>query len=492
MDKKIIGRQYEQKQLARAFESEEAELIAVYGRRRVGKTFLIRRFFEHKDCYYFQATGIYGAPIGLQLKEFKEEIERTFYGQIKGPSLKDPANWMEALGMLTDAIQIFGEQKTVVLFFDEFPWMATHKSGLLQALDYYWNRFWVNDDRIKVIICGSAASWIIDNILNNRGGLHNRVTLRIHLDPFSLYETQAYLKSRGVRVNRQQVLDLYMCIGGIPFYLKYVEKGLSAAQNINQLCFQAKGTLLDEFKNLFSSLFDNGTVHEEIIRFIASKREGMDRSEIEKLTGTKGGRLSSRLKELEEAGFVSSFVPWGRERGVYYKVIDEYSLFYLCWIAPRTKGRLAKEETSRYWDSVVQTSAWKAWAGYAFEAVCYKHITNIRAALQIPDGATATSWRHLSKRGYEDGAQIDLLFDRPDGIVNICEIKHCKDPYAIDKNYAKDLQRKAEVYRKSTKTEKQLFFSMITANRLKKTMYSEELISSAINLEDLFKPRNSL
>ncbi len=206
MDKKIIGRQYEQKQLARAFESEEAELIAVYGRRRVGKTFLIRRFFEHKDCYYFQATGIYGAPIGLQLKEFKEEIERTFYGQIKGPSLKDPANWMEALGMLTDAIQIFGEQKTVVLFFDEFPWMATHKSGLLQALDYYWNRFWVNDDRIKVIICGSAASWIIDNILNNRGGLHNRVTLRIHLDPFSLYETQAYLKSRGVRLNRQQVL----------------------------------------------------------------------------------------------------------------------------------------------------------------------------------------------------------------------------------------------------------------------------------------------
>ncbi len=483
----LVGREYEQKALQRAFDSKEAEMIAIYGRRRVGKTFLVREFFNKKHCLFFQVSGIHKAPSKLQLEEFKKEIERVFYSQQQYTRLQIPRNWMDALGMLTDAITIQGSTQKVILFFDEFPWMATSKSGLLQSLDYYWNRFWVSDPKIKLIICGSAASWIIKNILNNKGGLYNRVTLKIYLEPFSLYETKSYLKQKGIALDNIQILQLYLCIGGVPFYLKQVEKGLSAIQVINKLCFQKKGTLLDEFQNLFSSLFEHGEAHEEIIKFIASHREGMERSQIEAAVKYKGGRLTKRLKELEEAGFIMSFTPWGKERGTYYKVIDEYTLFYLYWIAPGSKSRITKEIDTKYWEIVSQTPAFRTWSGYAFEAVCYKHLNNIRKALAIPEGASATTWRYIPPRkSKESGTQIDLLFDRPDGIVNICEIKYCTTPYIVDKNYAKELQHKVQVYKKITKTQKQIFISMITLYPLKKTMYSEELIISEATLNDLY------
>lgn len=487
MPSQLIGRIYEQKQLQTALDSPEAEFIAVYGRRRIGKTFLIRRFFEKKSCLFFQVSGINQAPIELQLREFKNEIERVFYEGKQGPRLQDPQNWLEAFAMLTDAIHIFAKRKKIVLFFDEFPWMATRKSGILQALDYYWNRFWTEDKRIKLIVCGSAASWMIDNILNNKKGLHNRVTGRMRLEPFTLAETRAYLKHQGIALDAAQILALYMCIGGVPFYLRSCRKGLSAVQNINQLCFQRKGTLLDEFQNLFSSLFEHAESHEEIIRLMASQRGGMSRKQIEEKTGLKGGRLTARLKELEEAGFILSFIPKGRERGIFCKVIDEYTLFYLHWISPESKSRITQEISSAYWEALSQTTGWKAWSGYAFEAVCYKHLAQIRKALSIPEGSTATSWRFIPRaKSPEEGAQIDLLFDRPDQTVSLCEIKYCTVPYVIDKGYAKDLARKAQVYRTKTKTEKQIFLSMITSSRLKKNIYAEELIASEATLEDLF------
>ena len=483
----LIGRRYEQRQLQTALDSKEAELVAIYGRRRVGKTFLVRHFFASKKCLFFQVSGIYQGSLSIHLTEFKKEIERTFFQRTGGLSLQEPRTWMDAFEMLTQAMQLVGRRQKIVLFFDEFPWMVTHRSGLLQAFDYYWNRFWVENSNIKIVVCGSAASWIIDNLLNNKGGLHNRVTLRIHLEPFTLLETKEYLKSKGIVLDHTHILDLYMCIGGVPYYLKFIEKGLSAIQNINKLCFQKKGTLLDEFKNLFSSLFSHAEIHEELIRIIASKREGISRAEIEFLMNTKGGRLSIRLKELEEAGFITAFIPWGQKRGSYYKVIDEYTLFYLIWIAPNSKSRIMREITSSYWESLSQTPAWKAWAGHAFEAVCYKHLSNIRKALHISEGATATKWRHIAKRKGEIGAQIDLLFDGLDSSINICEIKYRKEFYKLDKEYTHELLRKVEVYRKITKTEKQIFVSLITSSRLKKSTYSEEFIASSVCLDDFFK-----
>jgi hypothetical protein len=337
------------------------------------------------------------------------------------------------------------------------------------------------------VICGSAASWLIQHIIDDKGGLHNRVTLRLHISPFTLQETRSYLKSRGINYNNHQILQIYICLGGIPYYLKLIEKEFSAIQNVNNLCFQKKGTLFDEFKNLFSSLFGHSEHHEEIIRIIAQKREGIERSLLEKSVKYKGGRLTTRLRELEESGFIMSFVPWGKERSIYYKIIDEYTLFYLHWIAPKSKSRISKELTSRYWEEISQTAGWKAWAGYAFEAVCYKHLDSIRRALNIPEGAAAGVWRYTPPpKSSIPGVQIDLLFDRSDRVVHICEIKYCAQPYVIDKTYAKELLQKAEIYKKITKIEKQIFISMITSAKLKENMYSEEIVTSHMQLEDFF------
>lgn len=483
----IIGRQYEQKQLQKIFQSDHAEFVAVYGRRRVGKTYLVREFFHNKPCIFFRSSGIHKGGLKKQLEKFKKEIENTFYKGRKGTQLSSFSNWHDAFEALKDAVDLFAGKQKVVVFLDEIPWMATPKSGLLEALDYYWNRHWSEDKRIKLVICGSAASWIIDHVLHDTGGLHNRVTLRLPMEPFSLSETKEYLNYINVHYSNEQVLTLYMCLGGIPFYLNFVEKGLSAIQNINNICFSKKGTLYDEFELLFASLFKKHEVHEEVIKFIANKREGVPRHEIESHFKYKGGRLTGRLKELEEAGFIIAFTPWKRERGVYYKVIDEYTLFYLTWIAKRAASRISKNIDDHYWEILSNKPAWKAWSGYAFESICFKHINQIKKALHIPEGSETSSWRYIPDKGEESGGQIDLIFDRPDNMVNLCEIKYCSSPFVLDKKYASHILNREKVYCKVTKTNKQVFHSMIVAGGLKKNMYSEEMIASVVTLNDLFK-----
>ena len=487
----ITGRQYEKDKLLEVLQSPQAELVAVYGRRRVGKTYLIREFFdlkaEKKECIFFRSSGVLGGAISLQLEKFREEIERTFYESHSKIKLAPLKNWHEAFQSLQDAINLFAGKQKVVVFLDEFPWMATVRSGLLGALDYFWNRFWTQDKRIKLVLCGSAASWMIHNIIHNTGGLHNRVTLRLPLAPFSLLETQEYLKNRGINYNQSQVLNLYMCIGGIPYYLNFVEKGLSAIQNVNKSCFQKRGTLYDEFKLLFKSLFKNYEIQEEIIRLIAAHREGVSRIIIENELKITGGRLTERLEELEEAGFICGFVPWKKERGRYYKIIDEYSLFYLTWIEPRAKSRITKNIDEKYWELLSQKPVWHAWSGLAFESICYKHVQQIQNFLSIPSGSDVSSWRSVSTQEDELGIQIDLIFDRPDDIVNLCEIKYTKEPFVIDKQYAKQLRYREQIYCKKTGTKKQIFHSFIASSGLKKNLYSEDLVESFITLKELFQ-----
>jgi len=485
---KIVGRWHEQAKLGKAYQSKRAELIAVYGRRRVGKTFLIRNFFPKKGGIFFQITGLHQGTSMAQLKEFTKEIKNVFFP--KQAQLEPSTNWMDAFELLTETIKLQIGTKKIVLFFDELPWMAIRSAKLLQALEYYWNRHWVSMPQIKLIVCGSASSWIINNIIKNKGGLHNRVTLRLPIEPFTLAETKDFLAYEGIKYDNYQTLQLYMCIGGIPYYLTMLDKGFSAIQNINRMCFQKKGSLLDEFKLLFSSLFENANLYEAIIKIIAAKRNGVSREEIERAVKYKGGRLTTRLSELEQMEFITSFTQWGRaKKGIFYKVIDEYTIFYLNWIAAGSRRRIKKEITNKYWEEISQTQAWKSWSGYAFEAVCFKHINAISKALHIPDGATAYAWKHVPSKSAKDqtGAQIDLVFDRSDGVVNICEIKYSKSPYVIDKSYARILLNKAKVYREVTKTKKLIFISLITTFGLKKTINSENIITSTTSLEDLFK-----
>ncbi|CAN5372749.1 ATP-binding protein [soil metagenome] len=482
----IIGRNKEKAILARVLQSQGAELLVVYGRRRVGKTFLIESFVDSQKCIFFHVVGVQKGSIKEHLKEFSKEIGRVFYG---GAKIEASATWMQAFEALNNAINHQNQPLPVVLFFDEFPWLATPRSGLLQALEYYWNRFWKNDKRIKLIVCGSSASWIVKKIIRHRGGLHNRITEQINLKPFTLAETKLFLDERGIRLSTQQVLELYFVVGGVPYYLTQIQKNLSVAENINNLCFKKDERLFDEFDKLFSSLFDDAETYEELIRVIARNRHGISREEIERSIKhtKKGGTLTKRLQDLEMAGFIKGFLPVGHsKKGLFYRILDEYSLFYLQWIEPEKHNIELEIEDSNFWLEIIKSSRYQSWRGYAFESVCYKHVASIKKALGIKIAANIGAWRYVPRANeVGPGAQIDLLFDRTDDAVTICEIKYSDSPFIIDKNCAEDLTRLIDVFRTVTRSKKQVFIAMITANGLKQNTYSKELVNAVVSIDDL-------
>ena len=383
------------------------------------------------------------------------------------------------------------KDKKIVLFFDELPWMATKRSRLLQNLDYYWNQHWSDDERIKLIVCGSSASWILNNILRNKGGLYNRTTREIHLESFSLPEVKVYLENMGIKLNNNQILLLYMLTGGIPYYLNRAEKGFTAMQLIERMAFSKKAFLLEEFKKLFGSLFDDDDVYTEIVKVISKYRYGIGQQELLKKLGTqaKGGFYAKKLQTLEESGFIMSFTPlYHKRQGIYYRIIDEYTLFYLKWIEPLRRNLQKQALSEGNWQEMQNTPEWNNWLGYAFEAVCYKHLSIIRRKLQISPTAIADTWRYVPrKHSKESGAQIDLLFDRRDDAITLCEIKYSNKPDVITNDYVDNLKRKMTVFQKQTKTKKQLFIALISAMGVKNNYYAEDICSGLVILDDLFE-----
>jgi AAA+ ATPase superfamily predicted ATPase len=483
----LVGRKKEQGLLEKCYKSAEAEFVVIYGRRRIGKTYLIREFFAKKVALIFEATGMQKGKLQTQLKNFADSLTATF---VPGVKLEVSKSWMESFQQLTQFISQHKSQKKkekIVLFFDELPWMATRKSGLLQAIDYYWNHHWSKMPNIILICCGSSASWLIRNIIYNKGGLHNRVTCEIKLNPFSLSETKAFLKNRKIKLSNQHILSLYMALGGVPYYLRYVERGLTAAQNIQNIIFNKDAPLRGEFNKLFRSLFKDGDVYIELIRLIAKRKEGVRRSELEASNkfSAGGGRLTSRIKDLCEAGFIEEYVSWKKTRGEYYKLIDEFSLFYLHWVEKKKSVKFTKD----HWVYQSNQPSYKAWAGYAFESICMKHIDQVCAALNIATGGIVSSWRFVPTKKIETGVQIDLLIDRNDNAITLCEIKYTIEPFIIDKQYATKLQHKIEVFKKKTKIKKQIFLVIISANGLKPSMHSEEMVDGLVVLDDLFKEK---
>jgi hypothetical protein len=489
----IIGREKELEIINTAFQSNVAEFIAVYGRRRVGKTYLIRNFFHARtDTLFFYVTGTNNGSMTQQIRNFLAEVAQAFL--YPGARL-EIADWRDAFQALTENIKK-SPHKKIVLFFDEFPWMVTRKSKLMETLEYFWNRHWSMDPRIKLIICGSSSGWILKHIVHNRGGLYNRVTFSIHLKPFDLAQTKKFLRHQNISLQDKDIADIYMVLGGIPYYLSKVKRGLSAAQVIEDLAFQENSFLLEEFNNLFATLFDGKGFHVALARIIAQHSCGIGQEELVKEAEgfSSGGRINSWLKDLEQAGFIHRFTPFGsRRKGIFYKIDDEYSLFYFQWIEP-IQNMLIKESMSRgYWEGLHKTSQWKSWAGRAFETICFKHIRVIRRVLKLPPDALAYTWRYIPKKEpQESGAQIDLLFDRSDNVITLCEIKYTQEPYALNKENVAKIKRQIKVFKKQTKTKKNLFIVFISAHGLKKNMYADDLVNGVVTLRDLCKYENDL
>jgi uncharacterized protein len=489
----IIGRQAEQKRLAEILGSREAELVALYGRRRVGKTFLVREFFAGHT--YFEVTGEKEQSSKVQIARFCHETARVFFG---GRPLPPCESWAAAFELLAGAVEDHVKRHPhtpVIVFLDELPWLATHRSGLMGALDHTWNARLSKIKALRMILCGSAAAWMLDKLVFAKGGLYNRITQRIELRPFLLGESSAFLSARGIHLSRRQMSLLYMAVGGIPHYLRQVRRGRSAAQAIGDLCFGRDGLLRDEFPNLFGSLFSAADAHMEIVRALASHASGLSQEEIVARTGLSGGgRLRTYLRELEASGFVAAFTPFAKKKkDTLYKLSDEYSSFYLKWV-DRAPALALRGNGARYWQGMVGSPAFHAWAGFAFERLCMKHIDQILTALDLEMiGTHPATWRHVPKAirgrasGSARGAQIDLLLDRDDDTITVCEMKYTDQPLSIDRKYARELREKLEVFESATGTKKTVQLALVCSSGFKPNAYSEDLVTQIVSLDALFR-----
>ena len=466
----IIGRIAEQEILAQRIKSNSPELIAIFGRRRIGKTFLVRQFFQDSFDFYF--TGIYQGTKQEQLGEFRRQLERY-----SGKKCKMIKTWFEAFAELREYLESLSDNDNpIVVFLDELPWMDTAKSRFIKALEYFWNSWGATNNRLKLLVCGSATTWMRENVLSEKGGLYNRTTRSIYLAPFSLYETEQYLRSRNIVWNRYQIAECYMIFGGTPLYLSMLEPGMSLGQNVDNLFFVPNAPLSREYDFLFRSLFNEASLHRQIIEILANKTIGMTRMEIKNaLKIEDGGDFTNALRNLNDCDFIRQYSAFGKsDRGTLFQLTDLFTLFHLRYV----KGYKGQDE--HHWQNMLDSPSRRAWSGYSFEQLCLHHIRQIKSKLGISGiQSDVCSWKG-------DGAQIDLLIDRRDQTINVCEIKFSQSEFEITKQYDTLLRTRLEKFRSASKTRKALHQTFITTYGVKDNAYKGN-IQSEIVLDDLFE-----
>ena len=471
----MVGRKDERRKLLAAQSSEYSEFVAVYGRRRVGKTFLVRETFGYS--FTFQHSGVANGTLAEQLHQFRAAIIEQGYAEC--PRLK---NWFDAFDALKHVISRSPDAKKVV-FIDELPYMDVVGSRLIPALEHFWNAWASARKDVLLIICGSATSWVLNNVVHSKGGLHGRVTERIRLQPFTLAECREYAVSLGLEMTDYQIAEMYMVLGGIPYYWKYLDRSLGPAQNIDEMFFAGADKLEDEFNELYSSLFKKKDAYMRIVSALGSRKAGMERDEIAASAKvSNSGTLTKYLRELEQCGFIRKYVLPGRKvKGAIYQLMDNFTLFHFRFIANNPK------HDRHFWTSSIDSPFHVAWEGLAFERLCLWHVEQIKRALQIGGVLTNSyAWRHVATSPDDEGVQIDLLIDRNDGIVNLCEMKFCADEYAITSEDAMSMRRKKAVFKRETGTRKALHVTYVTTFGLKRNAYAND-IQSEVMLSDLFQ-----
>ncbi|WP_262250415.1 AAA family ATPase [Parapedobacter soli] len=478
MNSYFVGRTREIGVLKEALASKHSEMIAIIGRRRVGKTHLVRKVYG--PTIDFDITGLQQSSNALQLENFANKLNE--YAKPSLP-IRDIRNWLEAFNLLKQHLGTKGKPRKKVIFFDELPWIAQARSGFLEALGHFWND-WAAYHNVVLVICGSAASWMVKHVIHHKGSLHNRITRIIHLQPFTLAETKEFLVHHRVDWSDYSITQLYMALGGIPHYLKEVAKGDSVAQTIDRLCFTRYGLLFDEFDKLYTSLYDHPANHIAVIRALGNKWMGMTRTELVEATKlSDGGGFTRLLDELEQSDFITSIRPFNKKKkDTLYRLTDNYSLFYLRFMEERRKSGKGS------FQSLAQMGVWKQWCGYAFENVCLGHMGQIREALGISGVYTAIGG--FMDRGSDErsGAQVDLLLDRADHIVNILEVKFHHDVFTITKRYAANLQAKISAVRSVLPATKSVSLAMVTTFGVQPNSYYHDLVQRDVKLAALFVP----
>ena len=475
----IIGRKYEINELERLYGSDRPEFVAVYGRRRVGKTFLIKQVF--KDRLTFQHTGISPVDLADEKNRMKIQLESFYYSMLNHglEGFKPPKSWLEAFYQLEQVLIKLDDGSRQVVFIDELPWMDTPRSGFLSAFENFWNGWCSGRDNIMLVVCGSATSWILNNLSQSKGGLYGRLTCEIKVSPFTLGECEQFFEHEGIKLSRYDILQTYMVFGGIPYYLSYFRKGYSFEKNTDMILFGRKPRLQDEFNRLFRAIFSNAEDCKKIIRFLASRNYGFTREEIS--TGTDlplGGGLSNTLATLIESDFIVRYVPYGKCQKEYYKLIDNFCVFWLKYVETNQKE-------ANFMNDNITSDVMRSWRGVAFEQVCWQHVAQIKRALGIEGVRSSIS--SLNQRGDDEktGAQIDMLIVRDDNIVNLCEMKFSATEYSINKSEEQKLLNRIEALKSMLNQRQTIHLTLVTTYGLAYGKYSGK-VQKVIVADDLF------
>ena len=465
---KLIGRQKEKDRLNLCYESNQSEFVIISGRRRVGKTFLINNLYSKKFAFYY--TGGHNLSNSEQLMMFAEKLQ----DYTKTPLKIRLKNWFEAFLQLQNYLGSLPAKKKKIIFFDEMPWIDTHNSNFVKALEYFWNSWAAQRNDIMLIASGSATSWMNDKLLENQGGLHNRITCQIFLEPFNLKETEEFLKSRKFIWDRYTILQTYMVMGGIPFYLKLLQKEFSLAQNIDELFFSKNGILKMEFDELYNTLFTNSDKYISIVKSLSDKNSGLTRKEISQKTKIQGSTLTRMLSNLEKCDFIIGYQQTGKaSKDVIYRLSDFYTLFYFRFIENKNY------RDNDFWSKNINTPKINTWQGFTFELICLTHLEQIKKALGISGISTkSTSWRNKE-------SQIDLVIERADRTINLCEIKFSIEKYQITKSYAEKLRDRMSSFKESTNTNITPTNTFITTYGIKQNKHSS-ICQNEITMNDLF------
>ena len=478
----MIGREHEVKELNRLYNRKQAELVAIYGRRRVGKTYLVDETFSGRIT--FRHAGL--SPSEEEARGLLRAQLDHFYNSLELHGMEPcgkPKSWLDAFLLLEKFLQKIDDGSRQVVFLDELPWLDTPKSGFIQAFEGFWNTWGCHRKNLMVIICGSANSWVLDRLVNNHGGLYNRVTYEIKLLPFTLHECEVFYRQSSVRLSRYDIAQSYMILGGIPYYLGYISGGMSLAQNIDNLFFVRNAKLQNEFDRLFDSIFVNPAAVKAIVRLLYTRNAGYTRKEIiEKLGVSDGGRLSRNLNALLASDFITKYVPFGLgKREEHYKLTDPFCLFYLHFVGGR------KNQNENFWQQNVTSQPVVIWRGYAFENVCFNHVSQIKKALGISGVISSSSaWSKRSDDG--EGTQIDLLISRNDNVINMCEMKYYGGDFTVNKEYYKLLLRRQEILAEQVSPKVSIHSTLITTFGLSRNEYSG-VFTNVITLDDLFDKR---
>ncbi len=472
---RIAGRKNEIAILQSLLQKKQSEFVALYGRRRIGKTYLIREVYRQNIV--FECSGLHQQDFAQQLENFWMTLVEASPGE-KPPV---PKTWLQAFALLKAHIKNLPGSDKKVIFLDEIAWFETPRSGFLAALDNFWNQYCSKRNDIILVICGSAASWIIEKVINNRGGLHNRITCHLQLMPFTLRETRDFLEMQNVTLTSKDIVQLYMCVGGVPYYLKDIDRGKSVAQIMQALFFSSTASLRHEFSNLYASLFKNSDLHIAIVKALAAKNKGLTRNEIIAATGIKsGGGLSGLLEELVACGFVKTIYPINKTKDdLLYRLVDAYSLFYYKFIA--------NNKANNNWEQMINGQPYKIWTGYAFENLCFLHVAQIKKALGI-SGIVSNEYSWLKKGDAIDGkgTQIDFIIDRSDNCINLLEAKFYDGVFDVTKAYAEQLRTKVQLFKQTNHIKKNVFVTMLTVYGAKKNKYFLSEVANELLVDDLF------